>query len=83
MGGTVAEALRHINAELATLLDAPTLCALGRAVGDQWRSRLLDPVTTLPLFILHILHGNTACSHLPHVAGQRLTAAAFGQARPR
>jgi len=83
MVGTVTEALRHINAELATLLDAPMLCALCRAVGDQWRTRLLDPVTTVQLFILHILHGNTAWSHLSPVAGQRLTAAAFCQARTR
>ena len=83
MVGTVTEALRHLNAELATLLDAPTLCALCRAVGSPWRSRLLDPVTTVQLFILHIVHGNTAWSHLPHVARPRLTAAALCQARPR
>lgn len=83
MVGTVTEALRHINAELATLLDAPLLFALCREVGYQWRARLLDPVTTVHLFILPILHGNTACSHLPHLVGQRFTAAAFCQARTR
>ena len=83
MVGMVTEALRHLQAELAVLLDAPTILALCREVGYHWRARLLDPVTTVPLFILQILHGNTACRHLPHVAGQRLTASAFCQARTR
>ena len=43
MIGRVAEALRHLNAALAALRDAPTMVALGREVGDQWRSRRLDP----------------------------------------
>jgi hypothetical protein len=30
---------------------------------------VLDPVTTLHLFILQVLHRNTACSHLPHLSG--------------
>ena len=83
MVGMVTEALRPIPTDRAPLLDAPTLRALCRAGGSQWRPRWLDPVTTIPRCILHILHGNTAWSHLPHVAGQRLTASAFGQARTR
>jgi hypothetical protein len=66
MVGMVTEALRQIKAELAALLEAPTILALCREVGSQWRSRLLGPVTTVHLCILHILHGNTAWSHLPH-----------------
>jgi hypothetical protein len=83
MVGTVTEALRHIKAELAALLDAPAILALCREVGYQWRARLLDPVTTVHLFLLQILHGNTACSHLPRLVAQRFTAAAFCQARTR
>jgi len=83
MVGTVTEALKHIQADLATLLDAPTILALCRGVGYQWRKRQLDPVTTVHLFLLQILHGNTACSHLSHLASQRFTASAFCQARTR
>jgi hypothetical protein len=68
MVGMMTEALRHMNTDLATLLDGPTLLALCREVGYQWRARLLDPVTTIHLFILQILPGNTACRHLPHLA---------------
>jgi len=83
MVGTVTEALRHIKAELVTLLDAPTILALCREVGYHWRARLLDPVTTVHLFIVQILHHNTACSHLPHLVAQRFTASAYCQARTR
>jgi hypothetical protein len=37
----------------------------------------------MQLFLLQILHGNTACSHLPHLSGLRFTAAAYCQARAR
>ena len=57
-----------------------TLC---HAVGYPWRVRLLDPVTTVHLFILHILPSNTACRHLPRLGCQHLTASAFCQARTR
>jgi hypothetical protein len=40
-------------------------------------------VTTIQLFLLQILHGNTACSHLPHLSGLRFTAAAYCQARAK
>ena len=83
MVGTVMEALRHIKAELATLLDAAAILALCHEMGYQWRIRLLDPVTTVHLFLLQILHGNTACSHLPRLVGQHFTASAFCQARTR
>jgi hypothetical protein len=65
------------------MFDAPTILTLCREVGYQWRPRVLDPVTTVHLLLLQILHGNTACSHLPHLAGLRFTAAAFCQARTR
>jgi hypothetical protein len=83
MIGTVTAVLTHIKADLAQVLDAPTMLALCREAGYQWRPRLLAPVTTVHLFILQILHGNTAWSHLPHLAGQRFTASAFCQARIR
>jgi len=38
MVGMVTEALRHIKAELAALLDAPTSLILCREVGYPWRA---------------------------------------------
>ena len=83
MIGTVTAVLKHIKADLAQILDALTMLALWRAAGYQWRPRVLDPVMTVHLFLLQVLHGNTACSHLPHLAAQRFTASALCQARTR
>jgi hypothetical protein len=44
---------------------------------------VLTPVTTVQLFLLQILPGNTACSHLPHLSGLQFTAAAYCQARAK
>ena len=48
-----------------------------------WRDRVLTPVTTMQLFLSQILHGNTACRHLPHLSGLRFSAAAYCQARAK
>ena len=44
-------------------------------------SALLDPVTTIQLFFVQILHGNTACTHLRHLTKLNVTASAYCQAR--
>ena len=49
----------------------------------SWRQRMLDPVTTVYLFILQILHGNTACSHVVHFGQWNFTDAAYCAARKR
>jgi hypothetical protein len=41
------------------------------------------PVTTVQLFLWQILHGHTACRHLPHLSGVRCRAAAYCQARAK
>jgi hypothetical protein len=38
-------------------------------------------VTTIHLFVLHVLHGNTACAHLPHPSGMTFSDSAYCQAR--
>jgi hypothetical protein len=44
---------------------------------------VLTPVITIQLLLRQILHGNTACTHLPHLSGLRFTAAAYCQARAK
>ena len=51
--------------------------------GYLWRDRLLGPVVTLRLFLLQILHGNTAITHLRHLSGISFAAASYCQARVR
>jgi hypothetical protein len=48
-----------------------------------WRDRVLNPVTTIYLFILQILHGNTACQHVAHFGQWNFTDSAYCAARKR
>jgi Transposase DDE domain len=49
----------------------------------SWRDRILNPVTTVYLFILQILHGNTACQHAVHFGQWNFTDSAYCAARKR
>lgn len=51
--------------------------------GHVWKERTLGAVTTVQLFLLQILHGNTAMTHLPRLARMSFTAGAYCQARAR
>lgn len=75
--------LEQLRRDVARQLDRPTIVDVCRAAGHVWRDCLLDPVAIIHLFILQVLHGNTALTHLPRLAGQRFTASAFCQARAR
>jgi hypothetical protein len=79
----LADALRQVGDDLATLLEPESLRQLCRDCGHRWRERMLGPVTTIHLFVLQVLHGNTACAHLPHLAGMAFTDSAYCQARSR
>jgi Transposase DDE domain len=60
--------------------------AIERACEEEkysWRDRMLNPVTTVYLFLLQILHGNTACSHVVHFGRWNFTDTAYCAARKR
>jgi hypothetical protein len=76
--------LQRFTGEWALLLQPDAILAVCREIGyTGWRDRVLTPVTTVQLFLLQILHGNTAYSHLPHLSGLRFSAAAYCQARAK
>jgi Transposase DDE domain len=80
---SLADALRQVRDDLATLLEPEPLRQLCRDCGHRWRERILGPVTTIHLFVLQVLHGNTACAHLPHLSGMAFTDSAYCEARSR
>ena len=49
----------------------------------SWRDRKLDPIATVSLFLLQVLHGNTACQHVVHLGNWAFSAAAYCKARKR
>jgi hypothetical protein len=51
--------------------------------GHVWRGCLLDPANTLGLFILQVLHGNTAIAHLRHLVGFDVRPSSYCEARSR
>ena len=84
MVASVTAVLSRFTAEWATQLQPEAIIGACEEVGyTSWRDRVLTPVTTIQLFLLQILHGNTACSHLPHLAGLRFSVSAYCQARSK
>ena len=84
MVASVTAVRKRLKTEWATQRQSEALLAACEEAGySAWRDRVLTPVTTIQLFLLQILHGNTACSHLPHLAGLRFSASAYCQARAR
>jgi len=80
---TLAPALRQIRGDIAAVLSPDTLRSVREQVGHTWRERILDPVTTIHLFVPPILHPNTAAAHLPRLTGRDFSASAYCQARTR
>ncbi len=80
---SILRALAQIKADIATYLQAATIERLCRELGHSWRERLLTPVVTIHGFLLQILHGNTACDHVPHLLGGTFSGEAYCQARRR
>ena len=54
-----------------------------RECGMHWIDSMLNPVVTMQIFFLQVLHGNTACTELPHLARMTFTAAGYCKARMR
>ena len=75
--------LDRLRQDLAAHLATAAIEAACRRAHYTWRRRLLDPATTVYLFLLQVLHGNTACRHVVHFGGWAFTDSAYCQARRR
>jgi hypothetical protein len=80
---SVARALARIKSDLGAYLPGESIEGACRDVGHQWRDRKFGPVATLHLFVLQVLHFNTAITHLRHLAKAPVNAAAYCEARAR
>jgi hypothetical protein len=76
-------ALRSIQRELAQLLDATHITTVCLEVGYRFRQRVLDPVTTIHLFVLQVLNGNFAIARLKDFSDRVFSEAAYCKARAR
>lgn len=79
----LTQALDMVKEDLPQLIAKPVSDFLAAHPEHVYRRRLLDPFNTLMLFILQVLHANTAINHLRHLSDLRFTATAFCKARAR
>lgn len=80
---SIRRVLAQIKDDWATRLTEEHLVRVCRESGLTWRQRALTPVATIYVFLLQVLHGNTAMTNLPRLSGKRFTPAAYCQARQR
>lgn len=76
-------ALRRIRQDVCRHLDNAVVIEACQRVGHVWRPCLLTPFTIVHWFLLQVLNGNTALTHISLLAQRSFTAAAFCQARAR
>ena len=80
-----------VASTLARIKSDPLACLGGNErindffakAGHAFRDCLLDPANTLGLFVLQVLHGNTAMTHLRHLVGFDVRASTYCEARGR
>jgi hypothetical protein len=75
--------LDRLRQDIASCLSKETIEQACRQANHSWRKRILDPATTIYLFLLQILHGNTACRHVVHFGTWSFSDSAYCQARKR
>lgn len=75
--------LARLRQDLTRVLSPESIRSACREAGYRWRNRELDPVATVMLCLLQVLHGNTACQHVVHFGRWAFTASAYRKARRR
>jgi hypothetical protein len=80
---SIARALARIKEDVRGFVSDESIRDACRAAGHRWRERRLGPVETVHLFVLQVLHFNTAIRHLRHLSGHAVNAAAYCEARMR
>jgi hypothetical protein len=80
----ISNTLGALRQDLAARLGSDFIHAACRAAGHSWcDSCLLTPAAIIHWFLIQVLNGNTALTHVSLMAGRAFTASAFCQARAR
>ena len=80
----ISNTLSALRQDLAARLGHDVIRAACRAAGHTWcDSCLLTPAAIIHWFLVQVLHGNTALTHVSLLAGRAFSASAFCQARAR
>jgi hypothetical protein len=80
----ISSILHALRQDLAARLGEDVILAACRAAGHTWcDSALLSPAAIIHWFLIQVLHGNTALTHVSLLAGRAFSAGALCQARAR
>jgi len=80
----ISTTLNKLRQDLSAQLGGDVIDAACRAVGHSWsKSCLLPPAAIIYWFLIQVINGNTALTHVSLLAGGAFTASAFCQARAR
>ena len=80
----ISTTLRALRQDLAARLGDDVIGAACTAAGHTWcDSALLSPAAIIHWFLIQVLNGNTALTHVSLLAGRAFSASAFCQARAR
>ena len=80
---SISEVVNHFKENWISELSDTSIEQACRDCDMSWIRSLLNPVTTIQIFLLQILFGNTACAHMPRLTGLGFTAAGYCKARLR
>lgn len=80
---SITDVLRRFKQNWTEELSGRAIVGACRECGMQWYESALNPVVTIQLFFVQVLHGNTAIEHLRHLTGMSFAASAYCQARMR
>ena len=83
MHTSIIPVLARLRQDVGEILTPDVIRDACRRGGYRWRNRKLDPVATVSLFLMQILHGNTACQHVVQFGRWAFTATAYCKARKR
>jgi hypothetical protein len=67
MPATVTQVVKQFQQDWTHQLEPEAIRRACHDIAYQWRQHVLDPVVTMQLFFLQILHANTAYTHLRHL----------------
>src|ERR1700752_2894980 len=80
----ISTTLQTLRQDLAVQLGGDFILHACHLAGHTWcASCLLTPVAIIHWFLIQVLHGNTALTHVSLLAGRAFSASAFCQARSR
>ena len=80
---SITDVIAHFKQNWTAELSATAIAQACREAGMTWRETTLNPVVTIQIFFLQVLHGNTAIEHLSHLTEMSFTAAAYCKSRMR